>query len=146
MKKVICLLLVMLSIFSVVSGYAMAEGEQPVAQPIDVDLTVLSSTMVFGEVYNMLVEPERYLGKVIKMKGTYATSYSEELNTRYHFVLIADAAACCQQGLEFMWSGDHRYPEDYPEDGTYIEVAGVYSVYEEAGISYYYVATEEVAI
>lgn len=44
-------------------GYepAQASGEP------DVDLTTLSSTMVYSEVYNMMCEPDRYLGKRIKM-------------------------------------------------------------------------------
>lgn len=42
---------------------AQASGE------LDVDLTTLSSTMVYSEVYNMMYEPDRYLGKRIKMNG-----------------------------------------------------------------------------
>ena len=47
-------------------GYepAQASGEP------DVDLTTLSSTMVYSEVYNMMCEPDRYLGKRIKMNGS----------------------------------------------------------------------------
>ena len=29
----------------------------------DVDLTLLSSTMVYSEVYNMMVDPDSYIGK-----------------------------------------------------------------------------------
>ena len=37
--------------------------------PVDLDLTVLSSTMVYSEVYNMMNEPEPYEGKMVKMQG-----------------------------------------------------------------------------
>ena len=35
---------------------------------------MLSSTMVYSEVYNMMVDPESYIGKTVKMDGsTYCT-------------------------------------------------------------------------
>ncbi len=40
-------------------------------QEIDVDLTQLSSTMVYSEVYNMINTPEDYIGKTVKMSGTF---------------------------------------------------------------------------
>ena len=46
---------------------------QPVdAGPVDVDLTKLSSTMVYSEVYNMMSSPESYMGKRVRMKGSFA--------------------------------------------------------------------------
>ena len=42
------------------------------AEGIDVDLTALSSTMVYAEVYNMITAPEQYRGKVVKMEGLFA--------------------------------------------------------------------------
>ena len=42
------------------------------ASNLDVDLTTLSSTMVYSEVYNMMYEPDRYVGKRIKMDGQFA--------------------------------------------------------------------------
>ncbi|MDD6211747.1 MAG: hypothetical protein PUB22_01135 [Clostridiales bacterium] len=73
---------------------------------IDLDLTSLSSTMVYAEVYNMMSAPEDYIGKTVKMKGqfTYYQAYDEKGNPvpdqLYFACLIADAAACCSQGLE----------------------------------------------
>ena len=40
-------------------------------QGIDVDRTTLSSTMVYSEVYNMMSEPDGYLGKTVKMDGSF---------------------------------------------------------------------------
>lgn len=103
---------------------------------IDVDLTAMSSTMVYSQVYDMLTFPENYVGKTIKVKGQYYAAYSDETKQYYHFVVIADATACCQQGLEFLWLGDHRYPEDYPKKNSQIEITGVFELYEEQGNSY----------
>jgi len=113
---------------------------------VDVDLTVLSSTMVYAEVYNMMVRPDDYIGKVVKMRGPYYASYYDETGKYYHYVIIEDATACCQQGLEFIWDGGHTYPDDYPENNTNIEVVGVFGSYEELGSTYYYLAAADISI
>lgn len=111
-----------------------------------VDLTALSSTMVYAEVFNMMMEPERYIGRTIKMKGLYYASYYDVTRKYYHYVIITDAAACCVQGLEFVWLGEHTYPDDYPEDDTEIEVTGVFKSYDEENITFYYIETDAIII
>ena len=37
------------------------------SKPIDIDLTKLSSTLVYSEVFNMVTEPEKYEGKRIAL-------------------------------------------------------------------------------
>lgn len=113
---------------------------------VDVDLTALSSTLVYAEVYNMMFSPENYIGKTVKMRGSYYASYYEETGEYYHYVIIEDAAACCKQGLEFIWNGEHAYPEDYPSDGSKVEVVGTFASYEELGVSYSYISTDKINI
>ncbi|MBQ9557871.1 MAG: hypothetical protein IJU94_04615, partial [Clostridia bacterium] len=110
-----------------------AETEKPAASDshVDVDLTTLNSTMVYSEVSNMINEPEKYVGKTIKMKGQFNASYFEGTGNYYYYVVIADATACCAQGLEFVWEGEHSFPDDYPENGAEVIVTGVYGQYEE---------------
>ncbi len=103
---------------------------------IDVDLTTLSSTMVYSEVYNMMSEPDDYLGKTIKMDGSFAVFHNEETDKYYYACIIQDATACCSQGLEFELNGDYKYPDDYPAEGENVCVVGTFDVYEEGGNSY----------
>lgn len=105
-------------------------------QQIDVDLTKLSSTVVYSDVYNMMYAPDSYIGKTVKMKGQF--SYYEDSGTKkqYFACVIADAAACCSQGLEFTLTGEHTYPDDYPELGSEITVTGEFELYEENGSQY----------
>lgn len=110
---------------------------------IDVDLTILSSTMVYGEVFNITVNPKDYLGKTIKLRGEYYASFYDETQKYYHYAIIADAAACCEQGLEFILDGDYTYPEDYPENGKQVEFTGVIDSYEELGLTYYYILVSD---
>ena len=104
------------------------------ASDIDVDLTKLSSTMVYSEVYNMMSSPDEYIGKTIRMDGNLAVFEYPERN--YYTCIIQDATACCQQGMEFLWKGDHKYPEDYPNEGDAIIVTGVFDIYYEDQVKY----------
>lgn len=101
---------------------------------VDIDLTSMSSDMVYATVYQLMIEPERYVGKTIKMDGLYYASWYEATQQYYHYVIIQDAAACCSSGMEFVWEdGSHVYPDEYPEDETEIEVVGVFETYTEEG-------------
>ena len=112
---------------------------QTSADGVDVDLTVLSSTMVYSEVYNMLLfTPDSYLGKTVKMTGQF--SYYEDTTTgnQYFACIIADATACCAQGMEFVLESDLTYPDDYPELGAEITVICEFQSYEENGMTWYH--------
>ena len=101
---------------------------------VDVDLTKLSSTMVYSEVYNMMTEPDKYLGKRVRMRGSFA--YAEGDNRYYFACLISDATACCAQGIEFILKDERKFPEDYPSKGTEITVVGVFDTYMEGTYRY----------
>ncbi len=79
---------------------------------IDVDLTALSATMVYSEVYNMMYYPENYVGKTVKMKGIYIVYHDEDSDKYYHGCVISDVTACCSQGIEFELTDDYKYPAD----------------------------------
>ncbi|MBQ4350606.1 MAG: hypothetical protein II768_05065 [Clostridia bacterium] len=104
-------------------------SEEAKSGGFDVDLTLMSSTMVYSEVYNMMAMPDDYVGKTVRMKGTFAAYPGEDRN--YYVCFIADAAACCQQGMEFVLDGEYVYPDDYPAEGTEITVSGVFDTYYE---------------
>ena len=101
---------------------------------IDVDLTKLNAIMVYSEVNNMMTVPEDYVGKKVRMRGKLAVYKYPERN--YYTCIIADATACCQQGMEFLWAGDHKYPDDYPNEGDEITVTGIFDIYYEGDKKY----------
>lgn len=103
------------------------------ASNLDVDLTTLSSTMVYSEVYNMMYEPDRYVGKRIKMDGQFAVYEDPNTGAVYTACIIMDATACCSQGLEFVLAGEKTYPDDYPKLGSEITVTGTFQLYDENG-------------
>ena len=103
---------------------------------VDVDLTILSSTLVYSEVYNMMTLPEEYVGKTVRMEGMFSYYHDDTTGKDYFACIIQDATACCAQGIEFELEGDHKYPDDYPEDGGYVKVEGVFTTYKEGEYEY----------
>lgn len=122
------------------------EQTQTSADGVEVDLTVLSSTMVYSEVYNMLYnDPAHYLGKTVKARGGFSiyqlvTDGVLQPDPVAYACIISDAAACCAEGMEFVLEGDLTYPDDYPELGTEITVIGEFQSYEENGMTWYHLA------
>lgn len=103
---------------------------------IDVDLTTLSSTMVYSEVYNMMVSPDDYIGKTVKMDGQFALYHDESTGKYYFACIISDATACCSQGIEFVLTDEYTYPDDYPKEGGEICVIGTFDTYQEGDYTY----------
>ena len=103
---------------------------------IDVDLTTLSSTMVYSEVYNMMTTPDDYIGKVVKMNGAFTVFHDEGSSDYFFACIVKDATACCAQGIEFLLAGEHSYPKDYPYEGDEICVVGVYDTYKDGDNTY----------
>lgn len=106
-----------------------------------VDLTALSSTMVYAEVFAMMSSPEDYVGKTVKMQGIfskgqlYAAGSLNDGGTVFACV-IQDATACCAQGIPFELAGDHTYPQDYPELGDTITVVGTFEIHQQEGMQF----------
>lgn len=127
MKKVLCILVCLMFI----PAFAGCGGGGS-AGPADVDLTELSSTMVYSEVYNMVNTPDDYLGKTVKMNGVAASFYDEAEKETYHACIIKDATACCSQGIEYVLEGAGSGKGEYPADGDEITVTGTFQTYETA--------------
>lgn len=100
-----------------------ASAESSDGEP-DIDLTTLSSIMVYSEVFNMSVSPEEYIGKTIRMAGIFTTNQNPETEQISCAVLVQDATACCAQGFEIIMPEDAVYPQDYPDFGSEVTVVG----------------------
>ena len=122
-------------VFPAVSPALEEETENPAAdlQPdsqeapavsVDVDLTTLSSTMVYAEVFNMMMSPDDYIGKTIRMAGIFTVYQDPETKQVYCGVIVEDATACCAQGFDLVMSEERSYPQDYPAPESEITVVG----------------------
>lgn len=114
------------------------------AGDIDLDLTSMSSTMLYGAVFDIVSNVKKYEGMTVKMAGQLAVYRDDESDDVFFACVIADATACCAQGLEFVPSDasyskgivDGSAPEWFREDGD-IVVTGTFSAYTGAdGLRY----------
>ena len=92
--------------------------------------------MVYSQVYDMMTQPESYMGQKIKMRGSFSYYQDPDTKQEYFVAIIADSTACCAQGIEFVWAGEHSYPRDYPPLDTEITVTGTFSTYYEGDNMY----------
>lgn len=97
----------------------------------DLDLTTMNADLIYANVYSIVTDPDTYVGMTIRMSGS-AVSYTDEVSGQtYYACFIADAAGCCQAGLEYQLTEG-----EYPEDGEEITILGTFEVYEEDGNPY----------
>ncbi|MBP5243064.1 MAG: hypothetical protein J6Z36_05185 [Clostridia bacterium] len=145
-KRVIMgiLLLFSLTAFTACSGETGEKANVNNTIEVDLDLTKLSSTMVYSEVYNMMYTPSDYIGKTIKMQGAFSVGYSKDTGLYYPAVIIADATACCAQGVEFVLKGNPSYPNGYPQRGKEITVMGTFTTYKEGVTVYCHLVEAEI--
>ena len=147
MKKTALILSLVLCAVSFVScgsssSAESSESEQttesvPAAEEgIDYDLTTMSSTMIYSTVSNMMLYPDVYEGKMVKLEGNFSAYHDEKADKYLFAAIVPDATACCQQGIEFVLYGDYKYPDDYPEEGQSITIKGKFTTYNEYGFNY----------
>ncbi len=133
----------------IAAQYSSESAETPSADPekfksenaynssgYDVDLTNMSSSVVYATVYDMVYTSDNYVGKTVKVRGPFSYFQDPQTGNEYFAVLVNDATACCSQGIEFVLDGDYSYPDDYPEINTEITIAGKFNYYKEGYNTY----------
>ncbi len=102
---------------------------------VDLDLTALSATMVYSEVFNMMTAPDEFKDMKIKMDGICSIYVDETTGKTYYACIVQDATKCCSQGIEFVLN-DSYSPEDYPANGDEITIKGTFATYTEGDLVY----------
>ncbi len=98
---------------------------------IDLDLSQFSETLVFAELTNMMIMPEDYEGKVVKIKGQFSHYTHPKTKEVCYLVFLMDPTACCGQALDFVLSDRNAHPENEIEQDGEITVTGLFEIYEE---------------
>lgn len=154
MKKTLCVLLSLLLLVSFTacsSGGAAPAKTGDKQDAVDVDLTLLGSTMVYSELFNILSEPDAYIGKRIRMAGQFSAyeAYDDPTDPEpeqvYYSCMVRDSTACCELGLEFVLSGKLKYPQDYPKLGSVITVTGEFQTYYEGETRFAHLVNADLA-
>ncbi|SFI23851.1 hypothetical protein SAMN04487830_1335 [Pseudobutyrivibrio sp. OR37] len=103
-------------------------GKTKKVEDVDVDLTTMSSTMVYSYVYDMLSHPDNYKGQMVRMDGDSNTTHGGT-----HSCIVYDALGCCTEGIEYVLPEE----QEYPDDGTKITVVGKFATYKKGEGTYF---------
>lgn len=125
------------------NGGAPQGGGEEKAQ-VDYDLTVFSSVnMVYAQLANIYDNAQSSVGKTIRMRGVFMV---DETNPEkvYFFAGVPDETMCCQEIMEFIWAGEHAYPQDYPKVDSEIEIEGTFDILVEGQYRYFYILADSV--
>ena len=111
---------------------------------IDFDLSEMNSDLVYASVFQMMIDPDTFANKVIKMRGNFVTYPSSSVTGgKTYAVIISDALACCKQGIEFHYD----FAGKEPKDGDIVTVTGTYTCDVLPGeIFYNYVKADSVQL
>lgn len=123
----------------------LTPGAAPPALPegMDtVDLTQMGSNFVYSVISNMMMNPEEYLGRRLVMKGTVSQTTIEATGETFYAVIIADAQACCAQGIEFVLADGLSYPKE----GEKIIISGLFEAYKEMDMDFYRLAVDQITV
>lgn len=113
-----------------VPSFAQKPGQ---IKTLHLDLTKMSGTVVFALVNRMVTEPAKFQGKRIRMAGVFSSYYDDQIDRRFYGCVIADALACCSQGLAFELAKPRKFPDEYPAEGAAIIVEGDYDYEKDEG-------------
>ena len=110
---------------------------------VDVDFSKLNSMVAYSGLFDMMIHPEQYLGKTIRIKGQYDSAQDPDTGTTFFGVVVMDASMCCATGLDFVLKDKYKYPDDYPELGAVVTVTGKFERYVEGEDTYYHLTNAD---
>jgi hypothetical protein len=118
------------------------------------EVVEIREKMFIAQVNDVYLNPEDYLGKTLKLEGLFQVQYYYGSDP-YYFV-IRYGPGCCgndgNAGFEILWDeafltepveGGERV---YPEEGDWVEAAGVLGAYEEDGYPYLCIALSSLKV
>ncbi len=77
---------------------------------VDFDFLQMSSTVIYAQVFDLMMNYDDYVGNTFRMNGTFYESLDLE-GIPIYFIIINDATGCCPQGLELKFSDDMEIPK-----------------------------------
>ncbi|MBR5962460.1 MAG: hypothetical protein IKZ98_15855 [Clostridia bacterium] len=142
MKKRLALLLALYLALGSLSAAFAESASEPVQ--VDLDLSQMSGTIVYAQIYNIMYDPGPYLGKVIRVRGYYSFFREPSNGNVYYACVIPDATACCTQGMEFVPFTEPEDPDHFLSDNADITVTGRLETYVEDGSFYLHLVDADV--
>jgi len=130
---------------TIISIVLLLTGCSNKAADIDIDLSELSSTLIQAEYVRIFSNPEDYIGKTIKLYGSYSNQRIDS-SSYVHFIIILPGDDCCVIGIEFKLDDSYSFPEDYPALNSMILITGTIDTYERNDNTYIYIAVNDFTV
>lgn len=92
------------------------------------DLTALNKTMQYGQVNQMLYEPEPYLGQTVLLCGEYYKGKHEPI------IRVLDEQTCCAAEIKIFPADESAF--DGVENFSEITVKGVFGTFQSYGVDF----------
>jgi len=93
---------------------------------ITLDFTKMNYNMATGIVFDMMIDPEKYKNKTVKIHGQFLSDVYE--GTRTFAVVIWDAGGCCPTGVNVVPLEGKKYPEDFPPNESEVTITGTLEI------------------
>ena len=106
----------------------------------EIDLTMMSPTMLFAEVVNMTRTPKKYDGATVTLRGgLMILAVDLETGVGSYSCYVEDATKCCQRGIGFTID---RPLEDTSilVEGSEVIIRGTLEIYEAGGHNFVRIA------
>ena len=108
---------------------------------VDYDLSNMNYNMLSSVTFDMLIDPDKYKDKTVKMAGQFYSEIYEE--QRYYTIIVWDATQCCPAGMDFIPPENMIFPESFPEEESQITVTGILRENPDDGNLLFYANTVE---
>jgi uncharacterized membrane protein YcgQ (UPF0703/DUF1980 family) len=103
----------------------------------------IGEKMFVGQMNDIYLNPDDYLGRTIRYEGFYTYFENEETGQRYDCI-VRNGPGCCgydsSVGFEVDWKGDLPTVDDW------CSVQGVVDIYKENGLDYIVVRADELDV
>jgi uncharacterized membrane protein YcgQ (UPF0703/DUF1980 family) len=117
------------------------------ADGADDELIEITERLFVGQVNDIYINAEDYIGKTLRYQGLFQTSLWPETGEVYCYV-VRNGPGCCgtdsNPGFEVIWEDDSD--KEYPSYDDWVEATGVLESYEEDGYTYLRVNLESLEV
>lgn len=132
MKKIPALLsLLFVFSFSAFSEDFFSVNRQKRVSPdskVSLDFTKMNYNMASGVIFDMMVAPQKYKNKTMKIHGQFYTEVHSD--KRIFAILIWDLTGCCPTGVTIVPLSSMKFPSDFPKQDEYVTVTGTLEIFE----------------
>lgn len=115
--------------------------EEASGDKIDLDITEAMYVTMINAIYT---NPQKYLGKTVRIQGMFSAQYFQPTDTTYYYVYRVGPGCCGNDGsmCGFEFTGNTKGLED----NDWIDVTGTLDSYDENGVSYLTLRTKSVEV